>query len=326
MPRKWTKSHMPWWVVGLLAGAALPFMLSPIMALAWPIVAKVCLSLLAVGAAILVSLTLGVIAHSGANHRWRRVRRPLRALWLPECRRWKILLLVILFGSFVAVDALSLFEAHVSTAAGQQGQDQRQGYFNSLPSVESFYREPGNGWVHVLFWVPHALAFIGLALTVTRRGHLVAKGVAVVILGVSSCLASQFLFIGLGVISTSFGFLLSLIAGILLATERFAVITQGVGRTQLAAGDPASIEAFRFRWESLRFFTSAALKGLIGLAAVLATGFTILWGLGWGIVETKWLAVRIFTGIAGLLTLVGWGIGLPFWRAFLTLSERADPT
>jgi len=316
---------MPWWIVGLLAGVALPFMLSPIVSLAWPIVAKAALGLLAVGATFLVSLTLGVIVHSSANRRWGRIRRLLQALWFPERRRWKILLLVILFASFVAVDALSLFEAHVSTIAGQQGQDQRQGYFHSLPSVESFYSERGNGWVHAMFWVPHVLAFTGLALAVVRPGHLVAKGVAVVIVGVASCLASQFLFIGLGIISTSFGFLLSLVAGVLLATERFAVITQGAERTQLAANDRASIEAFRFRWESLRFFTSAALKGLIGLAAVLATGFTILWGLGWGIVETKWLAVRIFTGIAGLLTLVGWGIGLPFWKAFLTLSKRADP-
>jgi hypothetical protein len=134
------------------------------------------------------------------------------------------------------------------------------------------------------------------------------------------------LFIGLGIISTSFGLLLSLIAGVLLATDRFAVVMNGIEDVKLVADDCTSAERFHFRWESLRFLTSAVLKGLVGLAAVLATGFTILWGLKWGIVETKWLAYRIFTGISGLLIMVGWGIGLPFWRGFMTLCERADAT
>jgi hypothetical protein len=145
---------------------------------------------------------------------------------------------------------------------------------------------------------------------------------AVVGSGVLSCLSSQFLFIGLGVISTTFGLLLSLVAGALVATKRLAILTDGLDLVE-ATGD--GFETFRFRFEALSFFTSALIKGLVALSAVLATGFAILWGLNWGIVETKWLAIRVFVGVSGLLALIGWGLGLPFWRAFEILMRKTTP-
>jgi|GEM_PF-2807438 len=323
MIRRHFDSHLPWWIAGVAVGLVAPVLIHALMALSWPLVAKVVLCVVAILGVIATSFYAALfIRWLVAGQRF-SLKRACRLLGGRGQAQWKIVLLVILFATFLATDSLSLVEASVSAAASQETGTERQGYFHSLPQIESFYSQPHNRWVHRLFPLPYLLAVLAVVVLLRKSESSIVHGVSLACLGTTACLTSQFLFIGLGIISTSFGILLSLIAGVLLATERFKVVTQGLEEVQLNANDCTSAERFRFRWDSLKFLTSAVLKGLIGLAAVLATGFTILWGLKWGIVETKWLAYRIFTGISGLLILVGWGIGLPFWRGFVTLCNHA---
>jgi hypothetical protein len=313
------------WLAGLTTGASLVAALMAVAMLRWPVVAKIGIGIVA--AAVLA------LAPSLARRLWLLARHPRDkkrgSAMLLSLRRtlaaWELVILAILLGTLMGMDCLSLVEAHVSTAIAQLDGQPRFGSFNSLPAIEAFYRQPGSNWLHTLFCLPYVIFFLVVWVAAPHLKSAILRGAVVAGCGIAACLTSQFLFVGLGVISTTLGLLVSLSAGVLIATERLRIVTDGLDR---AKPDGAGFQVFQFRFDALSFFAAALIKGLVALSAVIATGFTILWGLKWGIVETKWLAIRVFVGVAGLLVLVGWGLGLPFWDGFRTLMKKAgaEPT